>query len=1023
MRLVGGGGPLAFGLRAEVQVGEALALTADLTGALLPRLQVELAVDLGGVDPAALGLGTAGGYAGGLRAQVTAPPMPLAALPSMPLTALTATVHASCPGCEVPGVGAVEAAVDGELTAGRGTLAVEASALGLHATVEARLADALDPERSPVWAEWRVTARSVARAARLAGVAAQGRLRTEGACQGSLEALLCRGSVGVGAVAAQGITLEAAQVRFEVAPLATPPRFDTQISLTALQVPGAPHALGGRLTAVGTPLSVALTADLTHGPDRLSTALTVAPGPPLTVELARLSGRAQGVPLRLTRPASVRVPAGGAVSVARLRLAALGATVAVDGRFVAAGSSDLRVVLSHLDLARLAPWVPAPSLAGELGLTARLRGPLRAPRVTLGVTGAGLGLDGHRLGDLALSASLTPQQLEARLDLRDGEARHLTVDAAVPVSANLATGQVAPRLDALGEITWAGAGLSSAWLGPLAALPPDVMFDLETSGRVAGRRGRWAASAAVSGRAGAGGMAPATFTLGIEAEPTVQRVRLDAQVTPPGAKGDPVPVHVAAETGLDLEALMARGAPDLAAPVTATVQIPPVALAGLNPLLPSSLYGLAGQLSADVQVQGTLAEPMLGGGITLSGGSVTVLPLGQRLTGLAAGIRLEGRAVILDELVFKAADGRGRLTGRAALAPDGGITGAFALTLRSLPVVAPGAPPLRVSTRVGVSVAVPAEGAQTVDVTLRGTDVELVELAGGGPRPIPESAHIVYVDAAGLAATAEAEAQAAAIEAPSAPPRATDLQLTLADPVRIHGRILDMAWGGQISAHLGAEPVIEGALVAQGGFVELLSNRFELKAGQVTLARGASPVPFIRLEAAVQTAEALVTAQISGNATAPSLTFSAEPALEESEILTLLVTGSTTPSDEARQTVGEQAGALFASFSSPRFERALQDKLGVDRVRLTFGEGGLETPVLSFGKHVTSRLYVEARYRPNPTEGENESELSAQLRLQRRWTLESRYGDLGLGDVGVYWEVPLPRDRAPEPGPPAAGAE
>ncbi|MCA9543926.1 MAG: translocation/assembly module TamB domain-containing protein, partial [Myxococcales bacterium] len=720
--------------------------------------------------------------------------------------------------------------------------------------------------------------------------------------------------------------------------------------------------------------------------------------------LSRLRAQARGLAVRALGPARVVVD-GGTVRVQGLRLATLGGELAVDGRFDARRANDLRVRVKGLDLAALAPVLSQPVLAGALDLDAHLRGPLEAADVTANLGLTGLGFQGARVGDVTLVAHLTPRVASATVNLTDGPERRVGLEAELPVRANLAQGAVVPVWTRPGRLDLRLQGVSDAWFGPLAKLPAGVAFNLDGAVQAAGQAGAWAATVQLQGDGAGGPLAPVPFSLAIEAGPTEQRVALDAKITPPVAGAEPVPVTLAAQTGLALEPLLAGGPPDLDGPVDARITVPPVPLAPLTALLPNSLYDLQGTLSVDVRAKGPLKQPGLFGSVALAEGGLTVLPIGQRLSGLDAQIALDGRTVTLEGLRFKAAGGRGKLTAQATLGEGGALEATAGLRLDDFPVLAPGAPPLRVTTRVSVKAQQAAVGAPQVAVRLKGTDVELVELAGGGPRPIPTHPNITYVDARGQAATAAAQAQAEA--APAQPAAPLDLTVDLSDPVRIHGRILDMAWGGKVHVRTGPEPVLEGALTAQGGFVEMLGNRFDLADGKVTLAKATGPMPFLRIEAKTETPEAVVTAKIRGSAANPKLEFASEPALEESEILTLLVTGSTTPSEEDKQTVGEQAGALFATFSSPRFERALQDKLGVDRVRLTFGEGGLETPVLSFGKHVTRRLYVEARYRPNPTETENESELSARLKLRQRWTLESRYGDLGLGDVGLYWEVPL----------------
>ncbi|MCB9540143.1 MAG: translocation/assembly module TamB domain-containing protein [Myxococcales bacterium] len=1012
LQVVAAGAPEGFAVAVGVTLGDAARVRLDLHGALQPAPALDLVVHLDGVQPDALGVDVEGAFAGRARVQVQGPPTPLDRLADIPVDALEVVADVDCPGCALPPIGRFDARVRARLGSGRGEADVALRALGATVDLVAHADDLAEPDTAALDARWSIAVPNVGRPARLGGVRdLKGSLRTRGRCSGRLDALDCAGGLTLRDVAGFGLALDRADIDFEAAPLAAAPRFGVTLDLAGLAPPGLPGRVGGRVTARGTPADVEVTVDVARGADRVDLAARVRPGPPLRVDLRRLDLTALGQRVRALRPATVRLD-GGAVAVGGLRLAALGGRIAVDGRFDQAGRSDLTARLIDLDLARARPFAPDDlKPAGTLSLDATFAGSMRAPTLTADLDLRGLALRGARLGDLRLKAKAGGGPATLDLAFTDGPTRAVEIEARAPLRLNLATGAVGPRPAGDHRVQILLRGVDDAWLAPFVKLPEGIGFAVAGRVEAEGRRGAWTALADLKALARAPRVDPVPLTVTLDATPAKQTVALTAEVRPAGSAADPAQVQVDVGTAVDVEAL-AGGAPldPKTLPVTLDVRLPGVALATFEPFLPAALFGLEGTLDVEAHADGTVGDPALRGHVRLAKGAVTVVPLGQRLTDLTAEVRLADRRVDIEGVDFRASGGRGNLRGHVALTEGLGLDGELHVIIDGLPVATPGVPPSVLDSRVNVKLArADAAAPLRTDVTVRGTTYRILDLSASGPRPIPHDEDVVYVGA-----RAEEEAQAAAAEAdpeaPSAPGPPTIVHVRLAEPVTIIGPILDMQWGGEVTATLGDTVQVEGGLEARRGFIELLGNRFVIDEGQVSLPEG-SLIPYVRIVARVETEEAVVTAKISGKATRPTLEFESEPGLPTELVLTLLVTGSTTPNDEDAKTVEEQAASLFASFQAPAVEQAAQRNLGIDRVRLSFGEGGVESPILSFGKHIARWLYVEARYHHNPTDEENETELSATTQLSRRWTLETSYGDRSIGSVDVFWKVPLPRDQ------------
>jgi len=991
------GGLEGADLTATLTVGDATRVGVSLHAALEPRPRVDLRVRLEGVDPALVGLEPETRFVGDVRVQAEAPPTPLDHLSELDPTAVRATIDVDCPRCVLPAVGRLSARVHAELKAGRGEATVRAQALGADVEGDARL-DRVDAWRtSGLAARWRIEVPDVGPPTRLAGLeAVHGRLSTSGRCEGNAEAVVCKGDLGLADAAGFGAQLRAVHAAFEAEPLAKPPRFSAVVDLDGARAPGVPNLLAGRIAARGDLTAVEVDADISHGGDRVALAAGVRPGPPLRVDVRRLSAAGFGQTLALLQPATVRLE-GAAVHVAGLRLSTLGGTVTADGVFDSTGRSDLHLRLEEIDLAAASPYAGDMAPAGRLGLDARLKGALAAPELQATVRGRDLGLRGQRVGDLDLKASLRGGRAKADLRVADA-ARAIAVSADVPLVADLGSGRIEPRPNGVHHVRIVLTAVDDAWARRFAQLPDGVAFRVDSELEGHGALGDWRVHGSLGGAARGPQVDDTPFSVALDLGPRTQKATVSAKLEPKAVETGPLDIVADLEAGADVEALAQGAPPDPATPLRAVVRVPSSPLAPLSPLLPPALHDLGGRAEVQVRVRGTVAAPEVAGSVLVQDAAVTVVPLGQRITGLTTTLQLTDRTLVLEEVAFSAGKGRGRAAGSAALAVDGTLSGDLRIAIDALPLVAPGAPPALLDSRVRVQAQRPAGGAAEVTATVTGTRLRIIDLKTDGPRPIPSHPRVRVLGAPRAPPpTASAEAPAPLL-----------LRVRLPEPLLVVGPGLDMKWAGGLTIRQGNAMAIEGALRARSGYLELLGNRFEIAEGEVTLADAdGAVVPFVRIVARAQTEEALVTARIRGKATRPELTFESDPPLPTDLILTLLVTGRTTSNDEQDQTVAEQAASLFASFQSPAVERAIQDRLGLDRVRLTFGEGGVESPILSFGKHLTRWLYVEARYRHSPREDENETELNTELQLGPRWTLETGYGDQGVGSADVFWRVPL----------------
>ncbi len=486
-----------------------------------------------------------------------------------------------------------------------------------------------------------------------------------------------------------------------------------------------------------------------------------------------------------------------------------------------------------------------------------------------------------------------------------------------------------------------------------------------------------------------------------------ERQTLDLALDP-GSTSSRVELH--AQSQISTPSLLTDASGVTTAPIRADVLLPYLTLETLSSFLPEALAEPKGYASGRFALAGTVGEPTVRGNLALKGGEITVVPLLQRIRGIDMEVVASGQRVELKQLAFQGGAGTGKLTATADYDPKRGVVAQADLALDKFTIAPPGLPETQISTRVHTDARV--EGAGTkVEVGVRDTTIWIDDSQTSAAKPISRSPAVAFVDPAGRRA-AEREEQPPEV----APSSNFELALKLHDPILLRGTLVEMNWGGGLSATVvDGKQNVDGALVANRGFVDLFGTKLEIDHGEVTLVEGADGLdPYLELTAATDIDGIRVMAVLRGRASSPEIEFVSEPQLPAYQVLALLVTGNAEVDDTTRDEVEAKAASLLAVVASPGLQRSMRKHLGIDRVRLSFGES-LMQPVLSVGKRVSRKVYTEASYKQNARTGDNTVQLDVQYNFRPEWSLDTYFGDAAKGGVDVFWRrhfgEPKPRGR------------
>ncbi len=687
-----------------------------------------------------------------------------------------------------------------------------------------------------------------------------------------------------------------------------------------------------------------------------------------------------------------------------------------------------RVEVRRVDLARWTAAFPGLALWGEVDVVLDLAGDPAAPSLQFQADGRDVRWRGQTVGAVQLAWSQEGE--DAALSFRSGAPEDPSVvgTARIPMRVDLRAGGL-DWLDAKPmELAVRAMGLTADRMRPLWSAPGGADFRLDVTLEGRGSLDNLEMTGnAVGEYLTAGGNTPLVARLAVG--PAVQSLRL--------ALGEALAV-LDLSMEVPLVDVRRRGIVPVAAALRGNLSLDlPLPLAA--PFL-SILHQPEGRVAGAVAVSGTLGAPHLDGLFETREAHATFLALNRRVRDLAGRVVFAGNRIELAGLTATSA--RGTLQGEGALTlvatPPGHegplwsawrAEGAASVTVAGFPVVQPGIPVARADGTIRANL-VAGPGSFDAKIALHGGLLQLTgeKLVDVTPIPSDPGVRVRSLDRPGPA-----------VHSPLAGGGHLGLDLALIDPVTVRGQGLDLSVGGRLVLDRRG-PVVRvdgGFEVLPGGRFRLFDNRFDIRAGRMTLAEGrldrpetagsqaevlADPDrppqvrpldPVVDLVARAKVVETHVLVKLQGRASRPELVLVSVPSLPPYQVLTLLIVGRVDVVDDRGGRVRREAARLVDRFHNPGLKRQLFDSVGVDNLGLGFGSN-VSQPIVTVGKQITRQLYVETVYHHNAPQGQNRMQGNVQYRLTPSWKLDTVFGDAGEGGIGAFWAT---RFGGPPPPP------
>ena len=666
-------------------------------------------------------------------------------------------------------------------------------------------------------------------------------------------------------------------------------------------------------------------------------------------------------------------------------------------------SHHLSITFDHLALDQLSHIWPTLAATGHIGVHVLARGTANDPTLLAHLRSRNLGYRGRELGRTDVALTYEQAQVLAYAHIQRASNQRMDVSASIPVELDLPRRRV--RWKRFDEHTFelVMAGIDEHTVSAIVAVPDQTSMRIDAYASAHGNIDDFSARVNVDASVGGKHDEPMPMNLRAQLTPTLQRASLIV-----GRDGAILRANAVMAARLSTAQFRT-------APLQASLDMPGLALARLSPFLPRSLHDLRGTMKAQAAVRGTLSSPDAQGTVQLQNGSVTVVPLQARFRNIDVDLRLSDRVATLRALSFTSGRGHSHGSGWARIGSSpSDIRAHVSVRTDDLPLVRPGIPRMFVSTNASADVRRTNERTD-VELVVGDTLVDLVGTNVPAPKRIPHSDAVTFVDPAGRSQLAHDLQE----QADASDPRAFRLLVDLDKPIIVRGPNVELSLGGLLKVQsVGDVRRSNGRIRVNRGRFELLGTRFEIDRGSVVIPERGDPEPFVDVVARANVPAAEVTVTVRGRVSQPELRLSSNPPMSEGQIFSLLVTGSPDSKGLTSDEAQAKAASVLAAVSSPGLQRALSDRVGIDRATVRFGEN-VEQPILGVGKRLTKRAYVETIYHHNAPRNKNQAALRFEYQLARRsprWFLETMFGDAAVGSIDVIWRKIFGGARTPTNG-------
>ncbi len=449
---------------------------------------------------------------------------------------------------------------------------------------------------------------------------------------------------------------------------------------------------------------------------------------------------------------------------------------------------------------------------------------------------------------------------------------------------------------------------------------------------------------------------------------------------------------------------------DAARALDVQVQAPMLNLDMLGPLSPA-VQQIAGLLTLDLHLTGTLQQPQVRGELLLRDGGLQLATTGERYKDIQVHLIFAGDRVTIEQLHLASRSGPLQVTGWFEHAN---------LALRQVDIA--------VSARNFTAMHTSAvEAAVSADITARGTlqavtvagnvtvphaRLRLEQIPGSGPKVVqPWELTIAGVYGPGPKALGTGKGPAAVSTSQDLllPFVRADIQVDLPRNVWLQGpsTAIELSGNMRVTKDLRAPFILSGSIETVRGYASYYGKRFTVESGRVTFTGTPELNPTLDVIVAQRVSEYLVSIHVTGRAQQPTIAFSSTPELPQADIISLLVLGKTTDrlTKSERNSLGDTAQQLAGGVIAGELEKSLGKTLGLDTIEISPG-GQLGSGSFKVGRYVTQDLFLSLGREAGQDSGTSGgTSVGLEYSLNRRMKVRGSSSDRGETAADFLWRL------------------
>jgi translocation and assembly module TamB len=436
----------------------------------------------------------------------------------------------------------------------------------------------------------------------------------------------------------------------------------------------------------------------------------------------------------------------------------------------------------------------------------------------------------------------------------------------------------------------------------------------------------------------------------------------------------------------------------------ARIQSAGLSLAFLNAFSGKAVQGIGGEVEVDLQVRGSLKQPLASGFARLRDGRLTPTPLGIQISSITAEGLLEPRGIRISRLSARA--NKGELNGSGFIALQ-----KFSPQAVDLSIVAKQWPAINTQ-----QYQVEVNGAAKIDGTMAAPRINgKFEVSRGELRPdlsflersntpIKRDPTIKVVSTQPLAASAANSEGNQQADSELWRNSALDVQVNIPNNVWLRHRnaTIELSGNLRVMKARSASLTLKGAIESIRGWVGFQGRRFTLSRARLEFTGSDKIDPVLDILAEHRVTNYLVRVIVTGTAEKPTLTLTSDPQLDQADILSLLLFNKPVSDLNKGEQVSLQQNAIgiVGGFAATKIGQAVAESLGLQNLGVDIGSIDFSGEAVRFGQFIGRDTFVSFS---QEVSGKYGQEVSVQYHITPEWKLSVSSSTTGPDGIDLIW--------------------